>query len=114
MNTAMRNRLPADNIARRAGDPVMAPWSTVEMFMATLIDEVRNVGWMYASSHSNGTIPKPVPIKRPGLSAPGGSGRIVDLSQAQKLDPRLRGLSLEEAQAKLDMMIGRALCLISL
>lgn len=106
MNTAIRNQLPEDNLARRAGDPVLAPWSAMEMFMATLIDEVRNVAWMYASGHSKGNVPRPDPIRRPGLSARRHSGRIVDLARAQKIDPRLRGLSIEEAQRLLDEVMG--------
>lgn len=106
LNTAIRNDLPEDNLARRAGDPVKAPWSTLESLMAALIDEVRNVGWMYASRNSESTIPRPVPIPRPGLSARKQRGRIVDLARAQKLDPRLRGLSPEEAQDMMDRLTG--------
>jgi hypothetical protein len=108
LNTAIRNELPDDSLVRRAADPVAAPWSAVEMLMATLVDEIRNLGWMYASGHTSTSIPRPLPIRRPGLSARRGGGRIVDLARAQKLDPRLRGLSPEEAQDKLDRLTGRA------
>ena len=104
--TAVRNNLPEDELAGEA-DPSRAPWSMVETLMAVLIDEVRALSWLYASAHSGGkTVPKPSPIMRPGASRR-GRRRPFDLATAQRLDPRLRGLSVEDAQEKLNRMLGR-------
>jgi hypothetical protein len=103
----VRNRLPEDELAEEA-DPSRAPWSMMETLMAVLIDEVRALSWVYAQAHSGGkTVPKPSPIMRPGASRR-GRRRVLDLETAQRLDPRLRGLSVEDAQAKLDWLMGRS------
>jgi len=92
-------------MAEMAGDPVSSPWSTVEMLLAQLVDEVRNVGWMYASKNTGQTIPKPMPVRRPGISRK--RGKVISLDSARKLDPRLRNVPDEEAQERLDRMTGR-------
>ena len=86
-------------------DPVASPWSTMEMLLALLIDEVGNVGWMYASAKTGKRIPKPQPIRRPGIAA--RRAKVISLDSARKLDPRLRGIPDEEAQERLDRMTGR-------
>lgn len=106
LNTAIRNHMPEDELAGRRGDPARAPWSTVETLMAVLIDEVRMLAWSYASAHSKGTVPKPTPISRPGARR-SGRRRPISLETARRLDPRLRGLSDEEARERLER-IGRA------
>jgi hypothetical protein len=102
----MRNQMPDSIMARNKvkHDPAQDSWSTVESLLALLIDEVRQHTWVYMQSHSEKRVPRPVPIRRPGLSV--RRERSVTLADAQRLDPRLRGLSDEEAQAKLDMMLG--------
>jgi hypothetical protein len=107
LNTAIRNSVPEDELASRRGDPAAAPWSTVETLMAVLIDEVRMLAWTYASAHSKGTVPKPTPIARPGARR-SGRRRALSLDAARRLDPRLRGLTAAQAQARLDGVTGRA------
>jgi hypothetical protein len=104
MNTAIRNIMPEDRLAANATDPTKASWSAVESLFATLIDEVRQLEWMYAQSHSDNPIPRPKPMRRPGVDAK-RKLRPMRLEVAQALDPRLRGLSAEEAQEKLRRLI---------
>ena len=106
LNTAIRNAMPEGRPEELAGDPVRAPWSTVEAMLASLIDEVRINSWLYAQAHSDSTLPKPQPIPRPGVRS--RKRRGLPLEAAIALDPRLRGMSPEEAQAFLDgVMIRR-------
>jgi hypothetical protein len=105
LNTAIRNMMPDDRLAELAGDPVKAPWSTIESLLAGLIDEIRILGWMYVSAHTDKSIPRPQPVKRPGVT--GRARKKIPIEAAMRMDPRLRGLSPEEAQAALDRMTGR-------
>jgi hypothetical protein len=107
MSTAIRNDKSDSELAKAQyqSDPARAQWSTIESMLASLIDEIRYANWMYASVHSDGNVPKPEPIRRPGIT--GRRGKIMSLSAAQKIDPRLRGMSEEEAQAFLDRMMGK-------
>lgn len=107
LNTAIRNMTSEERLSSNAGDSSEARWSTVETLLATLIDEVRINSWMYASAHSDQKIPKPEPIKRPGVNVHRRNLRALDMEKAQRMDPRLRGLSPEEAQEKLNRMTGR-------
>jgi hypothetical protein len=106
LNTAIRNSMPEDELAARRADPVKAPWSVMETMIAILIDEVRMLAWSYAQAHTQTAIPKPTPIERPGARRT-RRRRPISLEAARTLDPRLRGLSGPEAQAKLDRMTGR-------
>lgn len=108
LNTALRNATPEEMLAANAGDPAQARWSTMESLTATLIDEVRNLVWSYVSAHSEHSVPKPEPIKRPGVSTRRRHLRSISIQRAQRMDPRLRGLSPDEAQEKLDMLTGRS------
>lgn len=105
LNTAIRNMIPEDELAANSGDTAKAVWSMSDGLIATLIDEIRILTWMYASKNSEQAIPKPVPIRRPGVTS-GRKLRSISLETAQKMDPRLRGLSDEEAQAKLNRLTG--------
>jgi hypothetical protein len=105
VNTAVRNSVPKDEIGRYAADQTQTAWSNTEGLLATLIDEIRQLSWLYATANSGKTIPKPEPIKRPGIGA--RTERKLSLVNAQRLDPRLRGLSDEAAQERLDMLTGR-------
>lgn len=93
-------------MARRGGglDPAQARWSSLEALLATLIDDIRHQTWVYIQSKSDSKIPRPPPIRRPGL--PERATRTIPLASAQRLDPRLRGLSDEEAQVRLDKITG--------
>lgn len=106
VNTAIRNSMPASNLARDSDglDPARANWSSIETLTALLIDEVRQQTWVYIQSKSPSAVPRPSPIPRPGL--PERALRPISLAAAQVLDPRLRGLSEEEAQDKLDAITG--------
>lgn len=98
--------MPEDRLAENAADPVKARWSAMEGLMATLIDEVRNLSWAYASAHSEQAIPKPEPIKRPGVGR-SRKRHQISLSDARKMDPRLRLVRDEDAQDALDEITGR-------
>jgi len=55
--------------APEGSDPASAPWSAVEMLLASLIDAVRQNGWMYAVVHSKDRVPpQPEPVTRPGIT----------------------------------------------
>jgi len=104
MNTAIRNAMPEDRLAASAGDSARSSWSSVETFLAMLVDEIRQLEWMYAQAHSDQPIQRPTPIRRPGT----GRRKLhaIPLDVAQRLDPRLRGMSAAEAQEFLSRMTG--------
>jgi len=103
--TAARNSMPEDELAERRGDPKRAPWSTTDTLLATLIDEVRHVAWLYATANSSKKIPYPEPIERPGVRV--RRRRVRPVSELKALDPRLRNLSDEDALAKYKELTGR-------
>lgn len=106
LNTAVRNDTPDEALAERIGDPTKSAWSNVETLLAALIDEVRSLGWAYASTHSDRKITKPTPIPRPGV---GGKRKLrrISIENAKLLDARLRDLSDEDAEAKFRELTGR-------
>lgn len=108
MNTAIRNATPEDRLRDNAGDPARASWSGVETMLATLIDEVRQLEWLYVSAHTEKPVTKPEPIKRPGITSDRRRRRAMNLDAARKLDPRLRGLADDEAREKLRRLTGGA------
>jgi hypothetical protein len=103
----MRNDTPEKILSRAEDkvDPATGRWSGVETLLAALIDEVRTNTWMYAQAHSEQKVERPTPIRRPGL--PARRERRMSLADAQRIDPRLRGLSEQEAQSTLDRLTGR-------
>lgn len=101
VNTAIRNRTPEELLRQHAGDPTRATWSGVETLLATLIDEMRQLEWLYASAHTDKALIKPEPIKRPGVSGSGRKLRAISLTTARKLDPRLRGLTDDEVRDRM-------------
>jgi hypothetical protein len=108
LNTAMRNMMPEDELLREGdtSDPTKGRWSTIEMMLATLIDEVRMGNWVLVQVNSEKTVKRPEPIRRPGRSQSTRTSKRMSLEDAQRLDPRLRGKSAEEAQAMLDQIRG--------
>jgi hypothetical protein len=107
VNTAIRNTMP-ESVMARAGakhDPTKSSWSALESLVALLIDEVRQQTWTYVQSKSEKRVARPTPIRRPGVGT-ARRERSIKLEAAQRMDPRLRGLSDEEAQAKLDEILG--------
>lgn len=107
LNTAVRNNTPESELARSSAlaDPKKGSWSTIETFLALLIDELRINTWAYIQVHTEGKVAKPTPISRPGVGA--RTGKLMTLEQAQKIDPRLRGMDEAEAQAMLDELVNR-------
>ena len=105
LNTAIRNATPEEQLAMAAGDSTRAPWSTLEILIASLIDEVRNLSWMYASAHSKSTVQKPDPIRRPGSKRRGR--KLMRMSDVRLLDPRLKDMTDEEIRALMDSPAGR-------
>jgi len=105
VNTAIRNSLPESELARQSAssDPAKGKWSTVETLLAALIDEVRYGNWAFVQAYSKDGVTRPTPIRRPGLAR---TGKAMTLEQAQQIDPRLRGMSVEQAQEWLDRLHG--------
>jgi len=105
LTTAMRNDTPEKILSRAESDPASSRWSGMETLLAALVDEVRMNTWVYVQAHSDKRVERPTPIRRPGL--PARRERRMSLADAQMIDPRLRGLSEEEAQETLDRLTGR-------
>lgn len=104
LNTAIRNATPADMLAVSAGDSAQAPWSALEMLTAALVDELRQLNWMFASVNSGGqNIKRPELVRRPGTETQ--RGKLMSIESARMLDPRLRGLDDDEVRER---MAGRA------
>lgn len=103
----MRNDTPEAELAKGGVkyDPAHGRWSVMESMLASLIDEVRYNTWAFIQVHSEQAVTKPEPIRRPGVT--GRRGKLMPLSDAMKIDPRMRGMSEEEAQEFMDRMTGR-------
>lgn len=95
LNTAIRNSLPEEQIAMSATDPARAPWSTLETLVAGVIDELRQLSWMYAAAHSKSTPQKPEYVKRPGINRRRGR-KLMRMSDVRALDPRLKNFTDDE------------------
>lgn len=108
LNTAIRNSVPEATALANSGDPINAPWSPLENLVASLIDEVRQLGWMYASSHSEATIKRPEPIRRPGVSGSRRNGRYkMSAQEIKAIDPRMRNVPDDQVQDVLNALTGR-------
>lgn len=107
LNTAMRNDAPEAELAKGSAksDPALGSWSAMESMMASLIDEVRLNTWVYIQAHSEQSVQKPEPIRRPGVT--GRRGKLMPLADAARIDPRMRGMSEEQAQEFMDRVTGR-------
>jgi hypothetical protein len=105
LSTAMRNNMSERDLSANVGDPAEGKWSSLEILLASLIDEMRQNSWLYVQAHSDKSVPRPSPVPRPGLAK--RAERRMSLADAQRIDPRLRGLAEDEAQALLDRMTGR-------
>jgi hypothetical protein len=95
LNTAIRNSTPDDQLAVSAGDPARAPWSALETLVASVVDEIRNLSWMYASAHSKTAPQRPEMIKRPGAGKRHGR-KLMRMSDVRALDPRLKNFTDDE------------------
>jgi hypothetical protein len=93
--TAIRASMTDEEIEERSesGDPSKGRWSSAEMLLAGLVDEVRRFEHIYVSAHvKKGQAGKPPePLARPGVT-PGAKRRRSRLTDEQRraLDPRLR------------------------
>lgn len=79
----------------KGSDPAKGRWSSSEMLLAGIIDELRSFHYGYVSAHvKKGQAGKPPePLPRPGVARSGGRkprrSRLTD-EQRRILDPRLR------------------------
>ncbi len=103
----LRNNAPETELAKGSAkyDPSKGKWSALESMMASLIDEVKINTWVYVQRHSEQAVPKPDPIRRPGVT--GRRGKLMSVTDAARIDPRLRGMSEDEAQRFMDEVTGR-------
>lgn len=107
LNTAIRNDASESELARNSAqaDPARGRWSATESMLASILDAIRMGNWAYVQVHSEQSVPKPEPIRRPGVS--GRRGKVMTLEDAMKIDPRIRGMEPDEAQRFLDGVRGR-------
>jgi hypothetical protein len=112
LNTAIRNATPEAELAAAVGDSAHAPWSTLETLIASLIDELRQLSWMYSTVHSKTAPKKPEPIRRPGVTGR-RHGKLMRISEIRALDPRMRNMSDDQIRELMNspMMRGGALWL---
>ena len=112
-HTALRLEMAAereDAIARgespaepQQADPDAQRWSKTEMLLASLIDEVRVLRYVYVSVHAEKghKPPLPAPVPRPGVGKKETRPHASSLTAEQRLrlDPRLRlAQRIEERQ----------------
>lgn len=73
---------------------VRMPWSSDQMLIAQLIDEVRRLDHTVRSivSSKGQSVPEPEPVYRPGIKLPKSrkERRQLTVAQLKALDPRLR------------------------
>jgi hypothetical protein len=107
LNTAIRNDASESELARSSAqsDPTQGRWSATDSMLASILDEIRMGNWAYVQVHSEQSVRRPEPIRRPGVS--GRRSKVMTLEDAMKIDPRLRGMEPDEAQSFLDGVRGR-------
>jgi hypothetical protein len=94
--TAIRSAMTDEELTEwsAGGDPAKGRWSSLEMLIAALLDEVRRFEHMYVSAHvkKGQSGPAPAPVPRPGISQKTPARRRSRLTDEQRrmLDPRLR------------------------
>jgi hypothetical protein len=78
-----------------AADPADAPWSSLEMLVATMIDELRGLRSAYATVHTGSVVQPPEPISRPGTKTAARKKRNRHMNDAQRayLDEQRKRLS---------------------
>jgi hypothetical protein len=78
----------------RDADPAKGRWSSSEMLLASVVDEVRVLQHLYVSAHVKqgqaGQPPAPVPRPGVGQGAPRRRRPRLTDEQRRMLDPRLR------------------------
>ena len=69
--TALRDAIPEDELAAMAEDQDgHGRWSHLEYLIAQLIDATKEVGYIVLSVNTEARIPKPEPVRRPGIPDP--------------------------------------------
>lgn len=86
--TELRNAAPEDPEAAPA-DPSSGRWSSPEMLLALLVDEVRLLRWATVAANAGGSAAgkPPDPVQRPGAKP---RKKRLSLQDRMRLDPRLR------------------------
>jgi hypothetical protein len=91
--TRLRNAAPEleEGQESEGHDPADGRWSSSEMLLAAVIDELRISRWLFvqANSAKGGSAKPPPPIRRPGSEKAAGRRRM-SLKDAMRIDPRLR------------------------
>jgi hypothetical protein len=74
-----------------SADPDRSRWSSSEMLMAQLIDEIRMLRYVFtiANSAKADKVPLPDQVRRPGVKKP-RPRRKLTREEAMRLDPRMR------------------------
>lgn len=91
--TELRNANP-ESVSEDGPDPAEGRWSQLEMLVATLVDETRNLRYVYTSVHAvKGKKPTPPdPIPRPGIERRKPHKRALSDAQAEFLWRHINGL----------------------
>lgn len=77
--------LPSESATMRAIDPDTV-WGLSEQLAASQIDMLAQLGWLYASAHSKGRVPRPKQIPRPGVEP--ATTRLGDTAALDQDDVR--------------------------
>ena len=97
--TALRNSAGDAPVQQEAApaDPAEGRWSSTEMLMALLVDEVRLLRWttVAANAGSNAAGSPPDPVGRPGAKP---RRKRLSMKDRLRLDPRLRQKAAEEGK----------------
>ena len=93
--TAVRNSITPEMAALSAegSDPAKAPWSTAEMLLAAMIDELRGLSYMFRQVNSKeGQAGKPPePIARPGVNT--RKRKVLTMQERMMIDPRMHAVT---------------------
>lgn len=89
--TAVRNSITPEQMAEATGDyrPDQAPWSGVEMLLASVLDAIRH-NTATALAVAGGTPTELEPTPRPGIPPKTQARKGMTDEQRRELDPRLR------------------------
>lgn len=95
--TALRNAHP-EVVTEGGPDPAEGRWSQVEMLLAAVVDELRNLRYVYTAANSEkGKRPDPPdPIRRPGVQPRRKKNQLTD-SQYDWLFRHINGIEQEHA-----------------
>ena len=94
--TAIRGSLSDEELEERGegSDPAKGRWSSADMLLAGITDELRTLQHLYVSAHvkAGQAGPAPQPVPRPGVAKRDRKQRRSRLTDEQRriLDPRLR------------------------